>query len=413
MKNKRGMPRNEAATRVDHAYATAPRRRPQQIEFAGATPAGLAIQGIEVCQAIQSVENSVTLIADKATLVRVYINQASVRSATKLRGEITLRTSEQGPATYVPAINELDLDPVDGTTLVDKRDTMAASLNFRLPASSTRAGKLMVEINRVTQKGGEDQPLTGTRMTSATFVSAAPLRIRCLGLRYRDGATGKTHTPDAVHFTYLRSYLERAYPVPSVIWSQVVVDADFSAPFSDDTVVQANMQIAAIRSSDVNSGVDPRTHYFGLVDDANGANFMRGRAMGIPAMPQPDTVASGPCGVPNGFAGDNDLSYADWYGAHELGHTFGRYHPGFPAGQQDASDPAFPYQNGQLSNADRKYVGYDLGDGVLGMPLQALSGTDHHDVMTYADQQWICAHTFEAIRIRLKEEDEQFAPAIA
>jgi len=410
-RNLRGMARNQINTET-HPYR-APSRRSINVLLAGPGPSQLVVQAIEVCQSIQSVDSTVTLIADKATLVRVYIDQSGLASGARLSGELTVRTSPQGPATYIPALGDLTVDPQDPSTLVEKRSLIQSSLNFRLPADATRAGKLLVEVNRLWQAGGDDVGFAGTAVATVTFVSAPALRIRCIGLRYRDDATGQTHTPDAVHFAYLRSFLERAYPVPSVMWSQIVVDADFAAPFNDGTVVKANAQIAAIRSSEVNSGMDPRTHYLALVDDARGTNFMRGRAMGIPATPSPDTVASSPCGVPNGFAGDNDLSYADWYGAHELGHTFGRYHPGFPPGAQDASDPAFPYQNGQLSNADQKFVGYDLGDATLGISLQALSGTHHHDLMTYADRQWICAHTFEAIRTRLIDEDVQFAPPIA
>ncbi|QQO16073.1 hypothetical protein JJB99_07935 [Bradyrhizobium diazoefficiens] len=412
MVRKRGMQRETTSLKTKHPYATAPMSTPPAVAFAGPGPAGIAIQAIEVCQTIQSIDNTVTLVANKATLVRVYLDQSRVAAATKVRGEMTFKTSAQGPATYVPAMNELVLDPADGSVIDDKRDAIAKSLNFRLPDAATAAGTLIIEVNRVMQTGGDDLPLSGPRSATVTFVAAAPLRIRCIGLRYRD-AQGKTFSPNAVHFTYLRSFLERAYPVPSVIWSQIVVDASFAAPFNDDTVVEANMQIAAIRSSEVNSGVDPRTHYVALVDDGNGKNFMRGRAMGIPTTPQPDTVASAPCGVPNGFGGDDDPSYADWYGAHELGHTFGRYHPGFPPGQQDASDPAFPFQNGQLSNADRRFVGYDLGDANLGLPLQSMAGISHHDVMTYANNQWLCQHTFEGIRVRLIAEDEQFAPAVA
>ncbi|HTO64499.1 MAG TPA: hypothetical protein VMM15_25000, partial [Bradyrhizobium sp.] len=253
MKDEQGMPLNTVTAKVALAYACPPPPRPTRIQFAEAAPAGgaarigLAIQAIEVCQVIQSVENSVTLIADKATLVRVYVDQASVIAPARVRGEIAVRTSAQGPATYVPSLNELSLDPAELAQLVDKRQTIAKSLNFRLPDGATRPGELFVEVNRVTPTGGEDQPLTGMRQTSAKFISAPPLRIRCIGLRYRDTKTSKTYAPDAVHFTYLRSFLARAYPVPSVIWSQIVVDADFSAPFSADTVVQANMQLAAIR----------------------------------------------------------------------------------------------------------------------------------------------------------------------
>lgn len=410
-RSKRGMARTQVHSTKLHPYA-APSRHPIDIQFAGLSPSQLVIQAIEVCQAIQSVDGAVALVADKATLLRVYIDQSTLAAGVRLSGELTVRAGAQSPATYVPALGDVTVDPKDPSTLVEKRNSIQSSLNFRLPIDSTRAGTLLVEINRLWQFGGVDVKFVGTSFASVTFVAVPPLRIRCIGLRYRDGTTGQTHAPDAIHFAYLRSFLERAYPVPAVVWSHIVVDADFAAPFNDGTVLKANAQIAAIRSSEVNSGMDPRTHYLALVDDARGKNFMRGRAMGIPSTPRPDTVASSPCGVPNGFAGDNDLSYADWYGAHELGHTFGRYHPGFPPGTQDASDTDFPYQNGQLSNADQKFVGYDLGDAALEIGIQALSGTHHHDLMTYAERQWICAHTYEAIRTRLIEEDEQFAPAI-
>lgn len=406
----KGMARPKIQSLGSNPYV-APRRRVTS-KLSGPALSQITIQAIEICQAIQSVESSVTLIAGKATMVRVYIDQTSLAGGVQLRGELKVRKTAKGPATYVPALEDLTADPQDATKLIDKRNLTGTSLNFRLPTTVTAAGALLVEVNRIWPAGGDDAMFGGITSSNVEFVYGPPLRIRCIGLRYVDTSTGQTHTPDAVHFAYLRSYLERAYPVPSVDWSQIVVDANFAAPFNDQTVLRANAQIAAIRSSEVNNGMDPRTHYLALVDDARGRNFMRGRAMGIPDAAAPDTVASAPCGVPNGFAGDHDLSYADWYGAHELGHTFGRYHPGFPAGTQDASDPDFPFEKGQLSDADQKFVGYDLGDAGLGIRLQALAGTHHHDLMTYAERQWICAHTFEAIRTRLIEEDRQFDPAI-
>ena len=52
-----------------------------------------------------------------------------------------------------------------------------------------------------------------------------------------------------------------------------------------------------------------------------------------------------------------------------------------------------------------------MGDPALGLEMKVLDGTEHHDVMTYADRQWVSAYTFEAIRTRLFDEDVQFAPA--
>jgi hypothetical protein len=126
-------------------------------------------------------------------------------------------------------------------------------------------------------------------------------------------------------------------------------------------------------------------------------------------------IACGPCGVPNGWTGDTDASYADWYGAHELGHTYQRRHPGFPNGRQprDPDETNFPYPDGFISTADHLFVGFDIGDSALGVPMKALPGNVYHDVMTYADSQWLSAYTYEAIYDRLVGEDTGLAPPVA
>ena len=246
-------------------------------------------------------------------------------------------------------------------------------------------------------------PASESMSTTVTFVKAPPLRIRAVGLRYLD--QGIPFTPEARHFQYLRSYLARAYPTARLEWSQVVVKASFNPPFEQGTSLLANAQLAALRSREVSAGIDPRTHYIGLVDDGNGRHFMRGRASGIPGVAAPDTVCSAPVGRPGGFSGDHDDSYADWYGAHELGHTFGRFHPGFPAVAQGQDDPSFPYPGGLMSGTTDTVVGLDMGDPALGLPRRVLDGQQHHDVMTYADRQWVSDYTFNAILARLMSED--------
>jgi hypothetical protein len=387
-----------------HRGSGVPRLKPRKRRPLGlAQPqTGVQVRGVEIVQCVQDVTNSVPLVADKATLVRLYLEPTSVSQPGQITAEIAWSRSGGGD-TFLPALNSLRVDPGSPFSLREQREDIDKSLNFRLPAAAIGAGTLNLRISRIFQPGGGDLPAAAFNIAPVTFAAAPPLRIRVIGLRYRAGTT--TVTPAAVHFSYLKSFLNRAYPVAALEWSHMVVDADFAAPFDDSTVDLANAQIAALRSREVSSGVDPRTHYYGLVDDNASNNFMRGKAFAIPGTPQPDTVASGPAGVPNGFAGDRDASYADWYGAHELGHTFGRFHPGFPPAAQDASDPTFPYENGCISKPDNKYVGVDTGDHELGLPAAALPGLTYHDVMTYADNQWLSAYTYQAIMTRLLEED--------
>src|SRR5262245_740513 len=389
-----------------------PKKRPRRARALGLAlnVPGRAIRGIEVTQTVDDLQNSVVLIADKRTVARVYIDPTTVANAGNVTGEITWRRNGGGAA-FVPAMNTIRLDPGSPKTIAQQRQDLLGSLNFALPPEALAKGPLQITVNRLMVPGGGDLTLAPQQPLTVTFAPAPQLRLRAIGLRYQTGNPPTGRAPDAIHFSYLRSFLSRAYPVASVEWSQIVVDADFAPPFDQGgtvTAVLANAQLSAIRSREVSAGVDPRTHYYGLVDDNNRAAgfFMRGRAFTIPGTPRPDTVAAGPCGAGGGFAGDRDASYADWYGAHELGHTFGRFHPGFPPGSQDASDPTFPYPNGELTTADGRFVGFDPGDAALNLPMTVLAGSSFHDVMTYADNQWVSAYTYDAIFKRLVAENQ-------
>ena len=166
--------------------------------------------------------------------------------------------------------------------------------------------------------------------------------------------------PSALDYTLIQSWLERAYPVASVEWSQAVVDAPQAWPF-DASII--NTFVRGIRTTDVLGGVDARTHYYGLVSDGGGGFFMRGLASGIPGVPDPSTVASGPTG-PNTWGWDLDGSYGDWYTGHEFGHTYGRFHAEFCGAGGGAP---YPFVNGQLSNADGAFAGFDTGDPAQGL----------------------------------------------
>ncbi len=190
-------------------------------------------------------------------------------------------------------------------------------------------------------------------------------------------------------------------------------------PFSDGTqadplwqtlAARVLLRLQLIRQADVNAGRDPRTHYYGLIADDSG--FFRGRATRVAAIPDPTTVAMGPAGR-GGFAWDTDGSYADWYGAHELGHTIGCRHPGHCSNQERDPLSSFPYANGQISDSDEGCVGFDTGDPGLGLPMRALPHPENSDFMTYCEDQWVSRHTFDEIFDRLHLEDVQFAPAVS
>lgn len=403
-----------------HRYLNPRCSRPADLAFStnmGAGPqvaTGLIIRGLEVVQCIQSIDNSVRLIADKDTVVRLYIDPANVSSDALVTGELAWRHGGGG-FSYLPAMNRIQLVIEKMPTVLEQRFDIDHSLNFRLPAEAVREGKLQLQVNRLYVPGASDIPLVAPPKIEVEFRRSPVLRVRAIGLRYKDSAAlGGFVSPDAIHFSFLRSYLQRAYPVAVLDWSQLVVDADFlNPPFGSNASDLANAQLAAIRAREVSSGIDPRTHYYGLVSDNRSNDFMRGSAVYDAATRIFGVIASGPVGVPNGWSGDTDASYADWYGAHELGHTFQRRHPGFPENGQsrDPDENSFPYPLGLITTLpDNKFVGFDVGDPSLLLPMRVLPGELHHDVMTYDSNQWLSAYTYEAIHDLLLDEEVRLLP---
>ncbi len=358
---------------------------------------GVTFEGLEVAQAIQEPAHSVVLVAGKVTVARLYLGVQGTNHI-RVRGRLIVRNGGQADVA-VPSLNEIDIDATLNGSLQPKRSAIALSLNFLLPAQSSVAGTATLSIDSITDPTtGRPVTVIGSATTTVTFVAGAPLRLRLIGVRYQNTTGPQSIAPTQRDVDLIFSWLRRAYPIPRLDATYVVVNApkrwEFEAP-------DINAQLAAIRRQDIAAGTDRRTHYFGVVPD--GFGFMRGKASAIPQTPDPSAVASGPTGAV-GFAWDTDGSYGDWYTGHELGHTFGRFHPGFCGETHD--DASYPYQNGQLADASsRPFVGVDTGDSAAAIAMAALPGVDWHDVMTYCDRQWLSAYTYEAIRTRLLGED--------
>jgi hypothetical protein len=361
----------------------------------------VSLDGMEAIQAIQDIGDTVTLVAGKQTWVRAYLT--GVLNADTVTGVLTVKRNGAVVATVAPQAN---LTLASGPSpLRPRRESWSGSLNFKLPAAAIASGAETLELAVKDVASGHTLTCNACTRT-VSFVTSPPLRLRIFGLTYSSGSPAASHSPTSTDFSLLTSWVGRAYPVPTVQATTVVTDATDPWPF---LCGDANAQLSAIRGHDVSNGVDSRTHYLALV--SNAAGFMRGCASGVPSSPDPSTVASAPTGSPTGpnhpvnATGDTDASFGDWYGGHELGHTFGRAHPGFCNGNSH-DDSSFPYPNGQISDNAGDDTGLDVGATVPALPIVVLPGAARFDIMTYCNQpQWLSAYTYEAVRARLVAEN--------
>lgn len=356
------------------------------------------VAGIEVTQAIQDMNHSVTLIAGKATMIRVYLDRPEVTAVT-VRGEIEIAGT--GGSAAVPSLDTLDLNDALNGNVDARRADLATSLNFVLPQEMNVAGRWTVRVARIVTTD------MGTELTDAApgvsrtyeMIDAPPLRVRVVSIRHKGGNPVKTYEPRAIDHELVASWLRRAFPVPAVEITRVTTDALRPWPF---TATNINAQITAMRSLDLASGGDPLAHYVAIVFDGGGRTFMRGKASVIPNAADPSAVASAPVGAA-AYPWDTDGSYGDWYTAHELAHTFGRRHLGTVCGDAPP-DGQYPFSHGTISGPDQAFVGFDFGDPALGVPMKIYRGTTSHDLMCYCDFIWMSAYTYEAIRERIGDE---------
>ena len=350
------------------------------------------VTAIEVTQAIQNLVNSVSLTANKRTFARVHVRNQGDSSSVLVAARLC------GPDRCLTPLN-----PSGRIQVVDNPDRarLDQSFYFELPPDWLSGNlTLTAEVNPEGPGHVEEIDTTNNSLSrSVTFEAVPPLTVRLFGVRYRTlPLVGPVHEPRPEDFDLIASWLRRAYPTAEVQWSRDVLDYGAGLP----TCNAVNEMLLGHWAFDrIEGRIDSQTRYYGIVYDGGG--FMRGCAMGIPS-----SIASGPAGAPSGsWVWDRDVSYGDWYAGHELGHTYGRRHPGYCAGQErDPQHPPGDYPQGRISPADGSMYGFDSETRAIYTPA------GWYDVMTYCDYQWISGFTYEGIRDYLVAEQTAAAQQV-
>jgi hypothetical protein len=296
----------------------------------------------------------------------------------------------------------LNLNAVITATASPDRGKLDDSFLFQLdPAWISGTVQLRAELNSeqlVAETGYDDNIFTAT----VTFEPSPPLTVTLVGVIYAE--SNITYTADTTDYDRIASWLQVAYPTGRL----TVITRTLTITGGLPTASDLNQRLATIYSLDAgNTDNCPGMRIYGLVDDGEAAHFMRGRAIDIPGC-----IASGPTGE-HDWGWDDDGSYGDWYAAHELGHTLGRYHTeGIQPPPCGGSCSTYAcrgtcgcegganvvYPDGRIGGPagdDRRYYGFDIQTRAIYTP------TGWVDVMTYCDYQWISDVTYQGIYDRL------------
>ena len=396
----------------------------------------MKVTGFSITQGIQKPDNSVILIKDRKTFVRLFVQSdgpANVAGATARLYRVDAIGNILG--TVLPA-NQPNTNITIRTS--PNRNNLNDSFLFELPWSWVAGGSLRLKASLNPFHIPVESSYADNDSTLGTFTlnTSAALKVNFISWGYTTG--GKTYWPRFIKdIVQTYSWVSRAYPLASKIvfdgasgnspgfhpnlWFQFddtlgakVMGThdeckDLLVKNPDNTVKSdnrnmcasryTNYQMVAMRSE---NGLPGKRFFYGFISD--GAKFPRGQACCGAA------VSSGPAGAGD-WGWDFDGSYADWYAAHEIGHTLGRAHP--DAGSDNPatkdtrencghsrSDPSFPYGNTSSARAPigtGNAEGFDGGDASLSIPRAVYPSSIWNDVMSYCDSQWMSDYTFKGM----------------
>lgn len=175
-----------------------------------------SIDRIEVIQVIQTPDNSVPLIANKQTIVRVFVQSSGGGSAPEvvLRGE---RNGQELPGSPLrPQSNTLD---------------EYGALQFLLPDQPVDASWVGEGVTRLIAEAEVDGAMVEGVSYTANFQPAAPLAIRYVAI-CRDSEQNCPHPVIAKLDQRLRDlypideskYSYGPVPVPKIVWEEPIVD---------------------------------------------------------------------------------------------------------------------------------------------------------------------------------------------
>lgn len=336
-----------ATSSVSFAYAAAP------------SGTNYTIRHVYLTQAIQKLDNSVALVANRAALLRVFVTASATNTA---RPDVRVRLFDGGTLLSTHTLSA----PEAFVRTSIAEGTMSSTWNLSVPASSVRPGlRVLAELDPTQAVPDADRsdnswPAGGSPQ-AITVNNVATFTVRFVPV-ITGTDTGRVSSGNSSSFL---NTARRVFPLQNVVSS---VRAPFTSTAdtlksndSNGKWLTVLSEMNALRAAD---GAPSTTHYYGVVrvrytSGIAGYGYVPGRAaIGWDYLPSGDGVA-----------------------AHEWGHNFGRNHA--PCGT--SGDPNYPYAGGVIGG-----FGWNSTSNTI---VQS----NATDLMGYCSNTWISDYTWTAV----------------
>lgn len=336
----------------------------------------LTISAMEVTQAIQSLDNRVSLVSARPTVARVYarVNEAVALSNVTVSLSATRNGVNLAGSPMVSAAKVAYPLSTDANLL---RADSLKSFNFSLPADWLSGQVILsarVDAGETYWENSEDN---NTFNYTANFVTVPDLVVKVIPIRYTDPYGVVYPAPSG---TYLQASLQSIFPVGTVNLTVRATPMYFTGNLTTyngwvsllDKVIQQK-----------NTDGSPYSEvYYGLIPllDATGKTTWFPYGGGIVGLGEVGEPAyDGPraaIGVTSALGIDGGVT-----AAHEIGHNLGRLHS--PCGDPGDLQPGYPYPNASIGQ-------YGLNTNTLTVKAPSL----YKDIMSYCSPEWISDFTY-------------------
>lgn len=337
-------------------------------------PPDLYVSRVEVVQGITMSDAYTVHIANRPTVVRVFVGLSGPDSVNNVTARLTRYVggvAQASPLTAGPMT--VYAAPSEGT--------YSHTFNFSLPSNWLTVGtSYVVELDIYDtvdemSEANNRHPASGAQ--SFDFVSVDALDIVLVPIAYT--YNGVTYRPDTTRTDYLSWLNLELFPVHQINYTWRSEFAWSNLVYKDGTGWSELLN--ALTTLHYNEDPSYSKLYYGVINTYSAHGCSGGCVSGMGWIGWPTAI--GFAGFPSTNPGGTNVAGETM--THELGHNFGRYHVNGGCGES-GTDSGYPYASGYIGQ-----WGLDVS------PVTLYSPTVYKDYMSYCSYTWTSDYTYKKI----------------